>query len=434
MNTRLDVAGIGVGPFNLSVAALLAPLSELKTAFFERRPAFNWHPGMMLAGTRLQTSFLKDLVTSADPTSRYSFLAYLVAQGRFYRFINAEFPRIERREFADYLRWVAEQLPNLRFGSEIREVRHNGERFVLQFADQTVEAEQLVVATGNVPHVPDWGAPHLGEQALHASQYMTTPFSAKGKRVVVVGGGQSGAEIVLDLMAGNRGEAASITLLSRRPTLEPLDESPFTNEFFTPEYVGAFHQLPQERKAAIVERQKLASDGISPDTLRQLTQAIYVADFLSPDNSRPSLLPFREVCAMRRDGKTLRLTMHNGFDGQDEQMDADLVIFATGYRSALPSCLAPLSERLRRDRHGRLALREDFSAEWDGPADQRLFFQNAGRLSHGIADPQLSLAAWRSAVIVNSLLGRRHYNDSDAATPLNWTAPQTAPASSIVAA
>jgi len=434
MTIRLDVAGIGVGPFNLSVAALLAPLSELKTGFFERRPAFDWHPGMMLPGTRLQTSFLKDLVTSADPTSPYSFLAYLVAKQRFYRFINAEFPRIERREFADYLRWVAERLPNLHFGSEIRDVRHNGECFVLSFADRQVEAEQLVVATGSVPHVPDWGAPHLGEEALHASQYMTTPLNLAGKRVVVIGGGQSGAEIVLDLMGGARGELASLTLVSRRPTLEPLDESPFTNEFFTPDYVGAFHRLPEERKPAIVERQKLASDGISPDTLRELTQALYVADFLDPGQSRPSLLPFREVCAMRRDGKALRLTMHNGFNGEDEHLTADVVIFATGYRTALPSCLAPLSERIRRDRHGRLALREDFSAEWDGPAEQRLFFQNAGRLSHGIADPQLSLAAWRSAVIANSLLGRRHYNDSDAAAPLHWTAPEGPAASSAKAA
>lgn len=426
MNINVDVAGIGVGPFNLSTAALLAPLTELKTMFFERRPDFNWHAGMMLPGTQLQTSFLKDLVTSADPTSRYSFLSYLVAHGRFYRFLNAEFPRVERREFADYMRWVAIQLPNLRFNTEIQEVHHDGECFVLRSANQIVKAQQLVVATGNVPHIPGWGAAFLGEQVQHASQYMTSPLNVEGRRVVVVGGGQSGVEIMLNLMTnptGSPGKPSSITLISRRPTLEPLDESPFTNEYFTPDYVKAFQQLPTERKPAIVEYQKLASDGISPDTLRQLNQAMYTADFLAPANSRPALLPFREVQAMRRNGNVFCLSMHNGFNGVDERLEADVVIFATGYSSSLPSCLTPLAEMLQRDQHGRLLLREDFSAQWNGPQHQRIFFQNVGRLSHGIADPQLSLAAWRSAVIVNSLLGRHYYNDNDAAAPLNWTMP-----------
>ena len=62
------LAGIGIGPFNLSLAALLSPRDELAARFFERRPAFDWQSGMMLPGTRMQTSFLKDLVTPVDPT------------------------------------------------------------------------------------------------------------------------------------------------------------------------------------------------------------------------------------------------------------------------------------------------------------------------------------------------------------------------------
>ncbi|MGU4703679.1 SidA/IucD/PvdA family monooxygenase, partial [Burkholderia cepacia] len=46
---EVDVLGIGVGPFNLSLAALLAPLNGLRSLFVERRPEFRWHPGLMLA-------------------------------------------------------------------------------------------------------------------------------------------------------------------------------------------------------------------------------------------------------------------------------------------------------------------------------------------------------------------------------------------------
>src|SRR6185436_18751172 len=68
---RYDSIGVGIGPFNLSAAALAATLPELKTLFVERARSFAWHPGMLISGATIQTSHLKDLVTLADPTSPY---------------------------------------------------------------------------------------------------------------------------------------------------------------------------------------------------------------------------------------------------------------------------------------------------------------------------------------------------------------------------
>jgi len=53
----LDLAGIGIGPFNLSLAAQLDSVPELGARFFERRSRFDWHPGMMLPDVELQSSF-----------------------------------------------------------------------------------------------------------------------------------------------------------------------------------------------------------------------------------------------------------------------------------------------------------------------------------------------------------------------------------------
>ena len=85
-----DLLGIGIGPFNLSVAALMSKVDK-SSLFLERKSEFSWYPGMLLPNTYLQISFLKDLVTAADPTSPYSFLSYIIQKGRFYRFINAEY-------------------------------------------------------------------------------------------------------------------------------------------------------------------------------------------------------------------------------------------------------------------------------------------------------------------------------------------------------
>lgn len=422
MFTQLDVAGIGAGPFNLSVAALLAPLSSHRAAFFERREQFDWHPGMMLDGSKLQTSFLKDLVTAADPTSRYSFLSYLVAQRRLYRFFNAEFSHVERREFADYLKWVAGQLPNLHLGHEIREVSFQNDGFHVRFDHGEAQAQHLVVATGTTPRVPDWAKPHQHDpRCLHTHFYVPRVPSVEGLRVAVIGGGQSGAEVILDLLSGQRGRAASVSWLSRRQTLEGLEESPFSNEFFTPYYVDAFHSLPAERKPGIVQSQKLASDGISPNTLKELYQTFYTKGFLTRDMAPLRILPNRNVQSMDSlpDGGW-SLLAHNGFDGRDHRIDVDLVILATGYLTQMPVCLEPLRDRLALDQDGRFLLRRDFAAEWGGPDEHRIYVQNAGRYSHGIADPQLSLAAWRGATIVNSILGEERYATGDAPLPIEW--------------
>lgn len=425
---KLDVAGIGVGPFNLSLAALLDPVRELRCRFFERRDSFEWQSGMMLPGTRMQTSFLKDLVTPVDPTSRFSFLAYLVDQGRFYRFVNAEFSRVRRSEFAEYMRWAAHKLPNLKFGAPVTQVSLTGDHFEIECDRHgRVHARDLVIATGVAPYVPSWAQRHLGSQCIHSGEFMHRSPSLTGRRVVVVGGGQSGVEVFLNVVSGRQGVPSHVTLVSRRANLEPLDETAFVNEYFTPDYVHHFHRLPEARRAPIVESQKLAGDGVSPETLRELSQFLYENDFLNDDRRPYRILTHREVRGMQRSGSAFRIEMHNGFDHGVEAMLADVVILATGYRHKLPACVEPIANLLARDANGQLKLRRDYVADWSGPDNNRVYVQNGGRYSHGIADPQLSLAAWRAAVIANSVARRQVYRTEVAPSPVEWLSSAASP-------
>jgi lysine N6-hydroxylase len=418
---KLDVAGVGAGPFNLSLAALLSPIPQLRWRFFEQRPSFEWQAGMMLPGTRMQTSFLKDLVTPVDPTSRFSFLSYLVEQGRFFRFLNAEFTRVRRSEFADYMRWTAQQIPNLSFGAQVQDVVYAGEHFRLHIEGRApVDARDLVLATGLTPNIPGWAQPHLSGICLHSGEYLRSEFSLSGQRVVVVGGGQSGAEIFVNLVSARNERPAQLTWISRRPNLEPLDETAFVNEYFTPDYVQQFHRLPESVRGPLVESQKLAGDGISPDTLRELSQLLYENDFLNDEHASYRILPFRDVRALSRNSGAFRLEMRNGFDHAQEHVTADVVILATGYSNTVPAYLESLKNLLARDAHGRFKLSQDYALEWSGPATNRIYIQNGGRYSHGIADPPLSLAAWRSAVIANSVTGKDLYRTEFARPPLQW--------------
>jgi lysine N6-hydroxylase len=416
----LDLAGIGIGPFNLSLAAQLDSIAELDVEFFEKRPDFSWHPGMMLPGAELQTSFLKDLVTATNPTSPWSFLAYLVAHKRFYSFMNAEFDAIPRQEFANYLAWAAGSLDNLSFGAPVRELAFERDAFVLRFDDGERQARNVALGIGLAPHVPAWAKPMLGDTCFHNSVATKRLPGLAARRTVVVGGGQSGAEIFLTLLSQDRPEG-EIKWISRRPNYEPLDATPFTNELFTPDYVDNFRRMGEERRYATVARHKLAGDGASPSTLQAIYRRLYALRHLEASEAEPALLPHREVIQMERQKDEYRLILRNGFDGGLEIIHSDAVILATGYAFEVPDFLSPLRERIGFDRKGNFQLADDFSLAWDGPRANRIFGLNAGKHSHGIAEPQLSLMAWRSAVIVNALLGRAHF-DLDLPEPLvNWS-------------
>src|SRR5689334_21527525 len=102
-----DLVGIGLGPSNLSLAALTSREPGFCAVFLDRKDAFDWHPGLMVPDAEMQVHFLKDLVTPVDPTNPHSFLAFQVEQKRLYRLLVTGRSKVPRREFEQYCRWVS---------------------------------------------------------------------------------------------------------------------------------------------------------------------------------------------------------------------------------------------------------------------------------------------------------------------------------------
>jgi len=89
-----------------------------------------------------------------------------------------------------------------RFGEDVRSAaRVDGGFEIKTAAGKTYKAKSLVIASGynRIPNVPTWpGQGTFGGPILHSSAYKNgEPY--RGKRVLVVGSGNSGAEIALDL-------------------------------------------------------------------------------------------------------------------------------------------------------------------------------------------------------------------------------------------
>ncbi|SFK03397.1 lysine N(6)-hydroxylase/L-ornithine N(5)-oxygenase family protein [Methylocapsa palsarum] len=407
---NLDLAGIGIGPFNLSLAAHLDAIPALKARFFDQRERFAWHPGFMLPDVELQTSFLKDLVTATNPTSRWSFLSYLVAHKRFYQFLNAEFEATPRKEFAKYLAWTADGLSQLQFNARVKEVSFGRTAFNVRLDDEEVSTQHLALGIGHAPYAPAWASPLIGANCFHSSQAVDRLADVSLDQVAVIGGGQSGAEVVLHLLSDARCGTKEIKWISRRQNFEPLDATPFTNELFTPDYVECFRGLGEERRQALLAHHKLASDGASASTLRAIYRRLYTLHHLEASETDVAFMPHRDVIHVDRQKDAFKLIMRNGFDGGIEIVFVKTIILATGYAFRIPDFLAPLKDRIALDRSGNFILGDDFSLKWDGPRRNQIFALNAGRNSYGIAEPQLSLMAWRSAVIVNALLQQPHFD------------------------
>jgi lysine N6-hydroxylase len=175
-----------------------------------------------------------------------------------------------------------------------------------------------------------------------------------------------------------------------------------------PSYSDYFASLDQATRRAFIQRHLLTSDGISDATLKLIYQRIYAHRFINGQPDFVALYPNRRVCGVTRaptDAWNLALA-HNDHDDTLENVELDVVVWATGFRPAPLDFLAPIASRLERT-GDEYAIDDSFAIRWDGPAEHNVFLQNAARDQRGLADPNLSLNAWRSQRILDRLRGIR---------------------------
>lgn len=430
-NMHYRCVGVGVGPANLSLASLLRSYPDVSNIFLERKDDFGWHDGQQVPGASLQVSFFKDLVSLSEPTNAFSFLAYLHEQGKIYHFVNAQFDAVPRQEYRNYLRWASRKNENIAFSEKVLEVGFDGD-FTIRTSNRTLTAESIAIGVGTQPWVPPTGQDNLGETQFHVSEFLSRANNLGGKRVAVVGGGQSGAEAFLDLISRGKGELPrEVNWISRRGNFFPIDDTPFTNEYYTPSYSDYFSSLEPCVRSTLVTRHVLTSDGISEATLREIYQRTYVHRFVDSSPTQLSFLPNKIVTAVAKCGKAgWDITVQDN-DRTDlvGQVGADVIVWATGFRPADMSFLDPIASRLERAGQ-EYRIDQDFAVCWDGPRDRPIFVQNAAREQRGLADPNLSLIAWRSQRIIDRLRGVR--SDDQLAPFIEWSAEP--PASELKAA
>ena len=408
-----DVIGIGLGPFNLGLAALTHDLHDVDAVFLEARDEFAWHPGMMLEGATIQVPFMADLVTMADPTSRFSFLNHLKQVGRLYPFYIRENFNPLRAEYDQYCRWVAEQLDTIRWGHEVTSVEQESDGSYLVTARRaaggttSLRARHVVLGIGTEPTVPPV-AEGLGGPVTHSAGYLDARAELQTREsITLVGSGQSAAEIYLDLLEGATEHGYHLTWITRSPRFFPMEYTKLTLEMTSPEYGRYFRDLPMERRDVLGREQRPLYKGISADLVDTIYDTLYR---ITVETGRPApttLLTNSELREASWDADAGRFTLDVHHEEQDRAVTVtgEGLVLATGYRPRTPGFLAPIADRIRRDPRGRYDTGPDYSVDTDG----RIFVQNAEEHTHSVLAPDLGMGAYRNSVIIAAITGREVY-------------------------
>jgi L-ornithine N5-oxygenase len=419
-----DVLGIGFGPSNLALAIAVDEHNRttggaaVDAVFVEKQDAFGWHRGMLIDDATMQVSFLKDLVTMRDPTSAFSFVAYLHDRGRLVDFMNHKTLFPLRIEFHDYLEWAARRMSHLvHYGSEVVDVQPVRDDDAVWAFDVTVggrdpivrRARNLVIGAGLEPRMP----PGIERSARvwHNRDFLRGVERLAGgpppSRFVVLGAGQSAAEVTGYLH--REFPDSEVCAVFARYGYAPADDSPFANRIFDPEAVDLYYSAPPAVKRMLFDYHRNTNYSVvDTELIEELYRRAYQEKVTGRERLR--IMHACKVLGVEdgNDGAVLT-TLEALATGERTVLDSDAVIVATGYRPVCPLELLGQARSLCATSDcGMVRVGRDYRIDATCEMRAGIYLQGATEHTHGIGSTLLSNTAVRAGEILDSILFHHH--------------------------
>lgn len=407
-----DLIGIGIGPFNLGLAALAYDLPELNCLFVDSKEQFNWHAGMLIPGTYMQVPFYADLVTFADPCSKFSYFSFLKAKERMIRFgvLENNFPL--RTEYNEYCQWVAGQLPSLKFAHTCFEINYNEVQACYEVRTISKEgrtysyrARHIVIGIGTVPYVPACTTTLKHPMMFHSGNYLVKKSALlQQKNITLVGSGQSAAEIFSDLLQ-YADQLESLNWFTRSERIQPMDYSKFSLEMTSPAYIDHFYHLPAEHKQSILADQHNLYKCINIDTIKTIYEQLHLLE-RSGLHKRINIatgMSLRNVEQLPDD--RLQLLFAHKLTERKIDHTTNALILATGYNYHVPPFLNTVRDRIQWTNDNDYHIQHNYSID----RTTTMFVQNADLYTHGFNSADLGMGPYRNAIILNTIVGRKHF-------------------------
>lgn len=425
-----DFIGIGIGPFNLGMAVLSHPIKELNCLFFEQKKEFSWHEGMLIENTTLQVPFLADLVLPVDPTSRFTFINYLKEIQRLFKFCIKEDNFITRKEYVSYCRWVASQLDNCHFGHEVKSITRSQEKNCYEvvvlnltsMAEKRYFTKRLIIGIGTRPSIQEFAKEHLSGQVFHNSSYLYNKLEAvsSSRSITIVGSGQSAGEVFYDLLRESTNHSYHLSWFTRSSRFFPMEYAKLTHEFTSPDYINYFYSLPEHKKEKVLKGQDVLYKGMNIALINSIYDTLYNRDLEANEND----VQLATNCELKDISKGKEKELLLRFYHQEEEKafswTTDTLILSTGYCFQLPAFLDNIRDRIQWDDKGRFAVNQNYSIDH---FQKEIFVLNAELHTHGFLAPDLGMAPYRNATILNAILGYEYYKMEKQITFQSFSAP-----------
>ena len=247
---------------------------------------------------------------------------------------------VSRDDLLAYFHEYAAPL-DVRTNVRVQRIERDGDSWRLDTDQEPLQAQAVIVATGynGAPFLPDWpGREGFTGELIHSSEYRN-PAPFRGRDVLVVGAGNSGAEIATDVAEGgaarSRLSVRTPPQIVRRATAGiPAQLIGMAIRHLPPDWVDPVSKTL--RKLSIPD---LAAQGLPRP--EQGVRSAFIATGTTP------ILDIGIVAAVRR-GLVEIVAAVAGFDGAEvlladgSRIDPDTVIAATGFRAGLESLVGHL--------------------------------------------------------------------------------------------
>jgi L-ornithine N5-monooxygenase len=412
----VELLAIGAGPSNLGLAVALeelAPELAANSLLIDRNSEIAWQQGMLMPWATSQVSFLKDLVTQRDPTSRFSFLNHLFETGRMDEFVNMSTFTPYRVEFTEYLRWVAASLEKVKIelGRDVINLRPRKDEtgavsgWVTTLADgSTINSRYLVYGGSREANIPPVLADLPPNRVVHSTEYRQRVAQFDGElpyRVAVVGSSQSAAEMFRALRDDL--PDSDVAWLMRSIGLSSDASSKFTNELYYPGFVDEFYEArPAAREQILQEMYRTNYSVVTPPMLEHLYADLYLDHFNGRNERR--LIPMVDITAARETGDELVLELTDRRTGQVTELHRDVVFLGTGFDTRMPRLVRELANSLDLDR---IDVTRQYQLELGVPSAAACYLQGVNEQTHGISDTLLSVLAQRAEEICRDIIAHR---------------------------
>jgi L-ornithine N5-monooxygenase len=381
MEMIYDILAVGAGPMNLAIAVAVAEgagspqVSKNRVLLVEAKTRFEWHTGMQIPGAEMQTPFLKDLVSQFNPCSEFTFLNYLREKGRLNEFINLRQMYPSRKEFEDYFAWAASKLsPMIQYGQvalsvELTDASENDEPIYIVTTRRLIDGEickyyarAVSLGIGMTPVLPSSATADM-QRLIHSSDFAHRmpaqfPDISEHLSILVVGAGQSGAEIYLHLLRTYPN--AKISIASRGFVFRSADANSFVNDLFIDETAVATHDLEDSSREYL--RRDLRNSNyaaVDEPLIQTIREELYEQSIHGA--VRGEQLSYSSLLQVRSIHGGLAATLKFQLTGVTEERSYDAIICATGFDdSAMRRVIEPFENGAIKNRAGMLTTDVNF--------------------------------------------------------------------------